>query len=418
MDVKKFDCYSILEIARNASYDEIKSAFRSMSKLLHPDVVPGGSAEEQIRLNLAYEILTDPVLKEQHDRFWNKPRTRKNPSGWQTGRSRAARARKSAGSSAGAGNRQTKRQHPEGNADTSARTDADAYAKSHEPRSSPTSFEVVRARALKELHARKKEIESSLSDRKKAFYAEYSKLFKKKRFLFSFKTLFVSAAISGGFLFPLFFLPGLLLAAVLLVPDLRVHLDYDSIFVYSVTWKKRIERAARLEAEFAIKKELAGLSRYEKTLGLLKEEVVRGSRIGDPEPAVAGRIAFALFFMGYVPSGYDPKTRTARFSISSDTLFVRYRHRTGARTNVAYVKKMIDLMHEEKASSGIIFSSPGLSGKALLFAKEHGIASYTLAEMNAWMRSVYASGHEGPTGSVLDALDSLADFIRSIARGK
>jgi curved DNA-binding protein CbpA len=425
-DITLFNCYEVLKAKTDSEYNEIKSAFRALSKQAHPDITPDGSAEEQIRLNLAYEILMDPVLRIEHDRFWikagsrndsRKPREsdlwKETGAGLHTGSPAEKKSRNSRSAEHDGRARFTR--------SNSARTrtgDMNETNEKKEPagtRAVPTSYETVIARVRKAIREKENEIESSRNERKKKLISGFTELFKKKRFLFVIKSVFVIASISGGIFFPLFFLFSLLLAAVLLVPDARVHVEYDSIFVLALHWKKRIERAVKIKVDFSIAKERDSLSGYTKILKLMKEEVTRGSRERDNETAVAGRLALAFFFMGYVPADYEPKTRTIRFTVSSDTVLVRYRHRAGTATNIAYVKKLADSMHSEGATSGFIFSSPGLSGKALLFAKNHNIASYTLKEMNDWMRNVYASGHSGPADSILDALDTLSAFIRGLA---
>lgn len=65
------DPYAVLGVSRDASADEIKSAFRRLARKYHPDVNPGdASAEEKFKeLNQAYSILNDPAKKERFDRF-------------------------------------------------------------------------------------------------------------------------------------------------------------------------------------------------------------------------------------------------------------------------------------------------------------------------------------------------------------
>ncbi len=70
METKK-DYYEILGIARGASPEEIKSAYRRLAKKVHPDVNPGDKqAEEKFKeLSEAYAVLSDEKRRAQYDQF-------------------------------------------------------------------------------------------------------------------------------------------------------------------------------------------------------------------------------------------------------------------------------------------------------------------------------------------------------------
>lgn len=58
--------YDILGISQSASSDQIKSAFRRLAKLYHPDKNPHGN-EEFGKILMAYEILIDTSRRRQYD---------------------------------------------------------------------------------------------------------------------------------------------------------------------------------------------------------------------------------------------------------------------------------------------------------------------------------------------------------------
>ncbi|MDR2073316.1 MAG: J domain-containing protein [Spirochaetaceae bacterium] len=64
--------YTLLNIEKNASYRDIKRAFRERAKVLHPDIA-GKSAEAQMRrLLTAYEVLSSPDRRFEYDRAYER----------------------------------------------------------------------------------------------------------------------------------------------------------------------------------------------------------------------------------------------------------------------------------------------------------------------------------------------------------
>lgn len=69
--MNKRDYYDILEVSRSASADEIKKAYRKLSRKYHPDMAPDDkSADQKFKeVQEAYEVLRDENKRKQYDQF-------------------------------------------------------------------------------------------------------------------------------------------------------------------------------------------------------------------------------------------------------------------------------------------------------------------------------------------------------------
>ena len=64
--------YEILGVERDASPEEIKKNFRELAKKTHPDKTKEDSEEEMMKINKAYEVLSDKTSKEKYDKYFKK----------------------------------------------------------------------------------------------------------------------------------------------------------------------------------------------------------------------------------------------------------------------------------------------------------------------------------------------------------
>lgn len=95
MAVEFQDYYATLGVARGASADEVRTAFRKLARQYHPDVnKEPGAADRFKQINEAYEVLSDPQKRAKYDQFgvnWQNGQEFNAPPGWggRAGRTRA-----------------------------------------------------------------------------------------------------------------------------------------------------------------------------------------------------------------------------------------------------------------------------------------------------------------------------------------
>jgi len=255
----------------------------------HPD--RGGSNEAQQQVNIAYEVLSDPIQRRQHDIFW-----------------KIAQARKPEG---GVRREQHQKSHS-------------TYTERGASSSSLNAFQIRLDAAIK---TRKAEIWSQLDSRASARFNEFKLKYHAAR-----KSATIWALVSVGGLFVAVSLPAFWFAAVVPLFFLAssfsgVNLAGSKFGVLRKASDETLRSLAHKATAEACHKEASQFDNYSGYFASILDLALRSSSFDDSEAQVARRIVVAFFFSGYLPELYDAQARIITFVDGEEKVAVRFRHR-------------------------------------------------------------------------------------------
>ena len=307
---KQLNCYQVLRIPHNATPSEIRSAYKQASLQSHPDT--GGSHEAQVRVNLAYEILSNPIERQAHDIYWRVTST-------------SSSARAQSFKTSGRPTQTRPQTHP---------------AQRRPPRREPLAG--LKNRIHEQVEKEKAKIWQDLSNRSQKNENDFKQQFSNLRqgtfliFVGSIALSAISIMIQNPWLWIGVAYLGWLLATRLDGVQIAGH----SISLFDTNLGDRLRQYAQQAAQESCARDVNSLNRYISSLASLSELLLRSSTFDDSEEQIARRLAASFFLMGYTPIQYDKEDRLLRFTDGEETILVRFRHRAGIASDIVERKRV------------------------------------------------------------------------------
>jgi hypothetical protein len=365
---KEFNCYEALSVASTATPAEIRAAYREASRRAHPD--RGGSHDAMVRVNLAFEVLSDAAQRYAHDVHWL--RAPQQPILYRTGKLDTVWDR------------------------THFASDrlGDGRAATGFARSVLARIEQVRVRLDDELAYRQTALERDALRRLRRIRVESG--------------LSLAGAVAAGTIatqFP-FVWP---VAAGMLWPFAR------RVGALHPRAGRRARADAAERARQSCLHDGADLDIYRDILAGLAELVLTPTATSDNEDRVAQRLAAALFVYGWIPERFDAYARFLVLTRGKQRALARFRHRVGPALNRQFLDKTLRLAGNIGADQTFIFCTPGFSKRAVDEAQRVGIQTFDLDQLNAWAPRLWHEEGGGPSGDLLAHLLRLRQFLRTLS---
>lgn len=395
----KFNCYEILETHFNASPQEIRDAYKKASLKSHPD--KGGSHEAQIKVNLAREILSDPLQRQDHDTYWRKlfSKNRASDHGFNNQQNHQHANSHDKETQTGASEKKSK---------------ANKSSSFNSPKQDPEALFSFKMRLQDEIEKRKAQIWLTLDALVNETQASIKNQIEKAKNNAVISSLAFIAFTALSIQYPGFWFVVAGLVINLGHKAKGIKIGNATFALFDADIDKKIMRQAQFVAAEACSQRASAVERYHSLFVTLKDVLQNSSSVGDRESAIARRFTIALFLMGYNPELYIQDDRMLIFNDGEQRILVRFRHRAGASVDISYVKKLYSMMNAYRVTLGFLFGSPGISGPAAAFAAARNIKVYTLETMNNWIEEVIMSGHTGPDGDLLENISKLNNFLQTI----
>lgn len=379
------NCYETLGVAADATAAEIRRAFKTASRRAHPD--RGGSHDAQVQVNLAYEILSDPEARTRHDRHWNRA-TAPVPAESAMPFFSDASAIKNLWSGPGGG----------------AQKLSDGKGSSG-----------LAARIKHRIERDKDRITLDRENRREILQKQFDQQLRRTRLEALVLVGGALASVVVGTLYPVTFLVGGACLWPLLIRLKGVAVD-DGLRVGlldPLAQRRLSEQAERLSQQ-SVARDRERLEMHFTALDTLSRLILTPTKPTDSEGLVLRRLLATLFVLGYFPTHHEPALHRVVLEGEPEGAVLYFRHGSTATLAVTSVDKVLGARAALGNPTVFLYNQGGLSKRAAEVADEASVRWLGLKELNLWVRQVWTSESNGPSGDILQRLVELGAFLEHL----
>ncbi|MBN2738188.1 MAG: DnaJ domain-containing protein [Spirochaetales bacterium] len=375
----KVNFYELLGIDTNAGLEEIKKAYRRLSKLHHPDLTGEEISEIQLLLNEARDVLCDEEARSRHDEYWA----------------------------------QVNERYEEGEELDSFEVRGKVEPAGPAPPNYSRVQEILRKRLAKALEEAEEALRAGLKARRGATYKRLLKEQRQPRFNgFLFLALTLGCLVSGFFFMPFFVLA--IVPLGLFIARIRDAMNSEEIAIFGPFRKQRLREQAGVISRSTLNQELRRLESYYEKLDFIMKLLRRQERVGQADKLLFSKLAICFYMLDFRPVSYEAKKAVMIFRDQERQYFIHGFSLYKEAVDVGYVKSLIRSMKRRGISQGFLFSLSGVSAVARTFAQFNHLQVYCREEILHWLAQATLSRLPGLDTNIIGGLDELWAFLKKI----
>ncbi len=379
---KQFNCYEVLGVGEAATLAEIRAAYREATRRAHPD--RGGSHEAQVKVNLAFEVLSGG-LRSEHDAFWHARRARRSTNN-RTEPRRFSRT---------------------GNLENLWSRGGDRLT---DGKATGGFVAAVEARLAQE----RKRLQDDVAFRERALATEgVSRLMRARAealVALGLALILGWVALRQPLVWAL--VAGLLIPVVKRALGVVWHERKFSIFAPLLLSDVRAHALAAAQA--SADRDTAPLAAHQEALDELKLILRRPTEPDEAPVYFARRLAAAFFFIGYAPLRWQPEDARLIIARGESEVALQVRPAGKRSLSVTQIDRLLSELRAARQREAYLFVLSSVSVRARERAGESGVRCFDLVELNEWIPSLLTSGYRGPGGDPLVALIKLRQFLQTL----